>query len=120
MNGNTRAAAPSSSGAKQQATNPTNSTTTTSARKTMAQDQQQQQQDSSDGYVPYAEFVAGANEHRNWRQQQQQQDDYRQFDPYSVYSEEEDVWYSEERLFEVSLFLCKSYFYWLESQAASG
>lgn len=28
---------------------------------------------------------------------------YRQFDPYSVYGdEEEDVWYSEERLFEVS------------------
>lgn len=32
--------------------------------------------------------------------------DYRQFDPYSVYGEEdeeEDVWYSEERLFEVSV-----------------
>lgn len=33
-------------------------------------------------------------------------EDYRHFDPYSVYGEEdeeEDVWYSEERLFEVSL-----------------
>lgn len=35
----------------------------------------------------------------------QEEDDYRHFDPYSVYGEEdeeEDVWYSEERLFEVS------------------
>lgn len=34
--------------------------------------------------------------------------DYRHFDPYSVYGEEdeeEDVWYSEERLFEVSFIL---------------
>lgn len=35
----------------------------------------------------------------------QHHEDYRHFDPYSVYGEEdeeEDVWYSEERLFEVS------------------
>lgn len=35
----------------------------------------------------------------------QSHQDYRHFDPYSVYGEEdeeEDVWYSEERLFEVS------------------
>lgn len=38
--------------------------------------------------------------------QQAYEPDYRQFDPYSVYGEEdeeEDVWYSEERLFEVSV-----------------
>lgn len=36
--------------------------------------------------------------------QQQDSSHYRHFDPYSVHGEEdEDVWYSEERLFEVSL-----------------
>lgn len=37
-----------------------------------------------------------------------EEEDYRHFDPYSVYGEEdeeEDVWYSEERLFEVSVCL---------------
>lgn len=45
------------------------------------------------------------HDNNNLQQQQQQEQDYRHFDPYSVYGEEdeeEDVWYSEERLFEVS------------------
>lgn len=67
-----------------------------------------QQQDSSDGYVAastsgtnqYEDFVEGPG----WRTESEATGagGYRHFDPYSIYSEEEDVWYSEERLFEVS------------------
>ena len=47
-------------------------------------------------------------EEQEFCEEQQDDDYYRNFDPYSVYGdedEEEDVWYAEERLFEVSLFL---------------
>lgn len=79
------------------------------------------QQDSSDGYVaasstnPYDDYAL--DEERNWRPQKGDPSrrgahegpgepaNYRPFDPYSIYSEEEDVWYSEDRLFEVSFFV---------------
>lgn len=75
-----------------------------------------QQQDSSDGYVvanQYEDYQASKDYWRHQevaaqlRQQQQAenqaQSPYRHFDPYSIYGEEDDVWYSEERLFEVSI-----------------
>lgn len=43
-----------------------------------------------------------SKQHRS--QQMSRDPNYRHFDPYSIYSEDEDVWYSEERLFEVSFF----------------
>lgn len=61
------------------------------------------QTESSDGYV-----VAGADNssssNPSYEEYMGDQDaqNYRHFDPYSIYSEEEDVWYSEERIFEVS------------------
>lgn len=62
---------------------------------------------SSEGYACYA---SATNEQahpyaRTSRANNARLAHYRPFDPYSIYSEEEDVWCSEERLFEVSLLL---------------
>lgn len=76
------------------------------------------EQQDSDDYVlnstsnPYEDFQPlderahwrGQQQAKNSQQQEQLEPNYRQFDPYSIYSDEEDVWYSEERLFEVSQF----------------
>jgi len=79
------------------------------------EERQPQQQDNSDGYTvnPYEDYADERQQAKDyWRQQDNmsgrpetragQGADYRNFDPYSIYSEEDDVWYSEERLFEVS------------------
>lgn len=58
---------------------------------------------SSEGYARYATATNDPNPYAtNGLPRHHQQQQYRNFDPYSIYSEEEDVWFSEERLFEVS------------------
>lgn len=83
---------------------PGNMMTGRSASNKMMKDAElQQQQDSSDGYIAathYDDYPATTARHE---QVNGQSSGYRHFDPYSIYSEEDDVWYSEERLFEVSL-----------------
>jgi len=83
--------------------------------KTTDQHQMMEQQaaESSDGYVvadlanssasdpSYEEYLGGSS---GGGCHEDEAHCYRQFDPYSIYSEEEDVWYSEERIFEVSTF----------------
>lgn len=72
---------------------------------------QQQQQQRQQHYNQFGrQNQAGASDKLNMIERIREdefapEEDYRNFDPYSVYGEEdeeEDVWYSEERLFEVS------------------
>lgn len=87
------------------------------SNKSVSKQQQQQQQNynQSSGefqfsqqdrsrYEPASERDYESEMMRRGRQELAPEPAYRQFDPYSVYGdEEEDVWYSEDRLFEVSL-----------------
>ena len=70
----------------------------------------QQQQQQHQGGAPHNQGFNNSNGMSHQQQQQQEganmNEPFRQhFDPYSIYSDDEEAWCSEERLFEVSTFL---------------